>query len=155
MFNGDGTFVRITCNSGASDTGATIGVAYADYDQDGWVDLLIGNHVEGYRLLRNRAVARDQHHWLSVELVGGGNVNRDAVGSRVYVQTGDGRTQMQEVVCGSSVGSGNELILHFGLGKHTAVSELTVRWPDNLDQIYRNVAGDQKIVLHYPHEALE
>ncbi len=148
--NADGTFSRIACDTGASDVGGTIGVAYADYDQDGRIDFVIGNHIEGYRLYRNRGIAGVENHWLAVALVGGGPVNRDAVGARVYLKTEDGLAQMDEVTNGSSMGSGNELALHFGLGESEQVAELTIVWPDGLRQTFEQVAADQRYTLHYP-----
>ncbi|MEN8171949.1 MAG: CRTAC1 family protein [Chloroflexota bacterium] len=147
---GDGTFERVTCNTGAADTGGTIGVASADYDRDGWVDFVIGNHVEGYRLYRNQGAAGADNHWFSLELVGGGPVNRDAVGTRVIVTTNDGNQQMDEVIAGASVGSGNELTLHFGLGSNSRIAELKIRWPDGLEQSFFNIRADRKVMLPYP-----
>jgi len=101
--NGDGTFERVACDSGAADTGGTIGVAYADYDHDGWVDFVIGNHVEGNRLYRNQGVAGNENHWLSLLLVGGGPVNRDAVGTRVMLTTNDDMNQVREGLADESI----------------------------------------------------
>ena len=127
-----------------------MGVAYADYDNDGWVDLVIGNHDEGYRLFHNESAAHTQNHWLTLELTGGERVNRDGIGSRVYVKTADGITQMQEVAAGSSLGAGNALPLYFGLGGHDSIEELTIVWPDGLSQTFNNVPGDDRYRLHYP-----
>ena len=52
--------------------------------------------------------------------------------------TTDGRTLMQEVKSGSSLGSGNDTTLHFGLGKST-VNELSVVWPNGNRIYYRGV----------------
>lgn len=150
--NADGTFSRIACDTGASDVGGTIGIAYADYDQDGHVDFVIGNHIDGYRLYRNEGIASPENHWLTVELIGAGQVNRDAVGARIYITSEDRLIQMDEVTNGSSMGSGNELALHFGLGKSKKVIEMTVVWPDGLHQIFENIATDQRYTLHYPME---
>jgi len=150
--NADGTFTRIACDTGASDVGGTIGIAYADYDQDGRMDFVIGNHVDGYHLYRNQGVASSENHWITVELVGDGPVNRDAVGARVYLTTEIGPAQMDEVINGSSMGSGNELAMHFGLGLSKKVSKLTVVWPDGLRQTFENVSADQRYQLRYPED---
>ncbi len=148
--NADGTFSRVACDTGASDVGGTIGVATADYDKDGRVDFVIGNHVDGYRLYRNEGIAGPKNYWLTVELIGAGLVNRDAVGTRVYLTTEDGASQMGEVTNGSSMGSGNELALHFGLGNSEQVTKLVVVWPDGVRQIFENISGDQRYTLRYP-----
>jgi len=148
--NGNGTFSRIPCNTGASDVGGTIGVAYADYNHDGHIDFVIGNHVEGYRLYHNQGVAGAGNHWVRVELAGGGPINRDAVGARVYLKTGDGMTRLQEITAGSSMGSGNELILHFGLGGNRVIDEMVIVWPNNLRQSFHNIRVDKHYQVHYP-----
>jgi hypothetical protein len=54
-----------------------VGQAWGDYNNDGWVDFVIGNHGEGYRLYRNQRVAGNENHWLSLQLVGGGPAMAD------------------------------------------------------------------------------
>ncbi len=143
--NGDGAFVNLGQSSGAADEGATIGVAYADYDQDGWVDLVIGNFDQGYRLYRNQGGV---NNWLTLKLVGGGKVNRDGIGARVTVVDSDGRSQMQEVKCGSSLGAGNALELYFGLGQAEATA-VTIQWPDGTTQQLGPMAANQRHELRY------
>jgi hypothetical protein len=148
--NQDGSFEDVSQMSGVNDPGTTLGVAYADYDRDGRLDLLVGNIDSGYTLYRNESAAGDSNHWFALDLVGGGPVNRDAIGSRVYITTADGQTRMQEVICGSSLGAGNELSLHFGLGSNTKISELVVVWPDGKRQEFNDVAANRRVTLSYP-----
>lgn len=151
--NGDGTFTLVDSHSGAGAVGPSMGVATADYDQDGWVDLLVGDVMQGYALLRNQGAALfPGHNWLTLQLIGGGAVNRDAVGTRVEIRTPDGRFQMQEVRNGVSLGAGSELALHFGLGEARTV-DVTVRWPDGRMQQFANVPANQRVVLPYPLDA--
>ena len=149
--NRDGTFTRVDCANEASDVHMSIGVAYADYNQDGWVDLVVGNQDEGYRLYENRAWQSTDSHWLAIELTGAGPVNRDAVGTRVYVTTPDGLTQMREITNGSALGAGSELAAYFGTGKYTH-ADVTVRWPDGTEQTFQRVSADQRYALAYPLE---
>ena len=96
--NADGTFILVSCSNDSSDVRPSLGVAYADYNHDGWVDLVVGNMDEGYRLYQNQTGLSEDNHWLAIELVGGGNVNRDAVGARVYVTTPNDVSQMQDLI---------------------------------------------------------
>ncbi len=146
---GDGGFLDRSYRGGAAHTGPSLGVAYADYNRDGFLDLVVGNWSSGYVLYRNRGVAGSGRDWLNIALVGGGNVNRDGVGARVYLERSDGRVLFQEVKCGSSLGAGNELNLHFGLGD-AEVANLTVVWPDGLVQNLGKVASNQFLTLSYP-----
>lgn len=144
---GDGTFEDVSEGSGADDLGDSLGVAYADYDRDGRVDLIVGNRGWDYRLYRN--VSATSAHWIALRLVGGGSVNRDAIGARVHVTTTDGRTLMREVKCGSSLGAGNDLTLHFGLGD-ADVDEVRVVWPDGTTTIPEGLGADRMWEVAYP-----
>lgn len=144
---GDGQFTLVE-GSGVDRDGRTLGAATADYDQDGRVDLVIGNHDSGYRLYRNTDAAAAGRHWLALRLVGGGPVNRDAVGARVSVTTPDGHTQWQAVINGGSLGAGNDLTLHFGLGQAER-ADVTVVWPDGQVYTWRRVTPDQRLILDY------
>ena len=146
--NGDGSFADLGQASGAGDTGPSTGVAYADYDQDGRVDLVIGNYDDGYLLYRNESSEAEGHNWLAIKLVGDGPVNRDAVGARVVVTDGNGRSQMQEVKSGSSLGAGNSLILHFGLGS-AEVGDVLVKWPDGFEQELGRLEANLQHTIQY------
>jgi hypothetical protein len=149
MNRGDGAFDDVSSSSGASHTGETMGVAYADFDLDGWIDLAIGNMDEDYRLFRNMTGATSANNWLRVRLNGGGPVDRDALGSRIVLHTVDGAMMVRELRSGSSLGSGDEAIAHFGLGDST-VQTLCVRWLDGSITRHDAVAGNQTITLVHP-----
>ncbi|MCP5096989.1 MAG: CRTAC1 family protein, partial [Chloroflexi bacterium] len=146
--NGDGTFTDLAEASGAGNSGHSIGVAYADYDMDGWVDLVVGNYDEGYTLYRNQGARLSSNNWLTFKLVGSGAVNRDAAGARVTVVDSNGRSQMQEVRIGSSLGSGDSLELHFGFGDAIPESVI-IRWPDGSEQMIDAPELNQRIVVTY------
>jgi cytochrome c peroxidase len=150
LFRNDGTgvFSHIGPASGADDPGPSVGVASADYDNDGWVDLVVGNYDRGYRLFRNAALAGDANRWLALKLIGSGPVNRDAVGTRAIVTTSDGRVQMQDVHNGSSVGGGSTLTLHFGLGE-TEIEAVEIVWPDGTSRTYADLAPNTAYEIGY------
>ena len=143
----DGSFADVSQNSGISGPERTLGIATADYNRDGQVDLLVGNFIDGYRLFENRS--ESDNGWLALKLVGDGPINRDAVGSVVKVTTADGMTQMREVIAGSGLGAGNELTLNFGLGKYTAAERVEIRWPDGTTDALDNVIGNQQLIIQY------
>ena len=100
------------------------GAAYADYDKDGDVDILITENDGPAHLWRNDHVG---HHYLrvSVEARSG---NRDGLGTRIVVLSG-GTRQERRVRTGSSYLSQNELTVTFGLGVSDRVDSLWVYWP--------------------------
>jgi hypothetical protein len=148
--NGNGSFSDATPHRWRGDSHSTMGIAYADYNNDGWTDFVLGQWNEGYALFRNTGADSPRNHWLTLRLIGAGAVNQNAVGARVYLTTSDGRTQMQDVICGSSLGSGNDLALHFGLGT-AAVKQLRIVWPDRTENLINDVAFDHIIQVSYPN----
>lgn len=144
----DGEFVEVTDYSGTSDPLPTMGLSTGDFNRDGWLDLLVGNFDHGYLLYANAGVYGEDNHRFVAELRGGGPVNRDAVGTRITVETSDGTRQTGEVVAGSSLGSGNELIQHFGLGD-SRIERVTVAWPDGTVQTFDGVPTDVRWSLAY------
>lgn len=146
--NGDGTFDDVSDVSGADDADYTIGTLTGDYDNDGAVDIVVGNWARDYRLYRNLATEKTENNWISIRLIGSGPVNRDAIGARVEVVDSEGRSVMQEVKCGSSSGSGNDIRLHFGLGKALA-DRAYVRWPNGITQRVEVLPTNDQLELHY------
>ncbi len=102
------------------------GAAYADYDRDGDLDVLVTVNNGPARLLRNDGGSANDV--LRVRTAGVAS-NRDGIGARVEVTLPDGRASWQRVKTGSSYASQSELALTFGLGAATAVEGVRVTWP--------------------------
>jgi len=125
----DGKFKDISLNAGPGITKPfnSHGVAAADFDNDGMVELLVNNSHDPPSLLKNY----DKHgNWVLVKLVGTKS-NRDAIGAQVRVRTG-GHQQLQEVRSGGGYMSQSDFRLHFGLGSATKIDVLEIRWPSGL-----------------------
>jgi hypothetical protein len=111
------------------------GAAFADYDNDGDVDVLVNNVHDAPDLYR--LDVRRPRNWLAVRLVGVRS-NRSAIGARVRA-TAAGVTQVQEVRGGGSYYSQNDLRVHFGLGDAPKIDRLEVRWPNGLEESWTDV----------------
>ncbi len=147
--NQDGAFQTATPPEWQSDPQPTVGMAYADYNGDGRLDFVRGRWNDGYQLYRNEESDSAANNWLRIQLIGGGPVNRDAVGTRVYLDLSGGRRLMQEVVNGSALGAGNELTLHFGLGQEQVIGVLVI-WPNGLKRTYPIAPRNQLWRITYP-----
>lgn len=112
--------------------------AFADYDNDGDIDVLVANNGQELQLLRNDG--GNQGNWLQVALVGQ-HSNRDGVGARVTARAG-GFSVVAERTGGGSYQSAHDPRLHFGLGDRTQVERVEVAWPsgqvDRLDRVGAN-----------------
>jgi hypothetical protein len=141
--NSDGTFTDVSEVTGITllPTRVGRGAAFADYDNDGDVDIFIVNNHEKPALLRNDGGNRN--NWLHVELIGT-NANRNAVGAKIQVKTVN-RTQMREIYAGDSYMSFNSFIVEFGVGGATQVESLQVIWSNGDTQTLHNVLTNQRL----------
>lgn len=120
------------------------GVAGADFDNDGDVDVLVTNLNDRPALLRNDTPRRGRH-WLGIKLVGR-FPNRDAIGAVVKVTFGH-ETLIRPRVCGGSYLSQHDPRLHFGLGEHIKADRVEVVWPDGSRQTTRDVQADRLVTI--------
>ena len=118
------------------------GAAYADFDHDGDLDILISTNNGPAYLFRNDGGNRN--HWLSLRLAGTKS-NRDGIGAVVRVESASGK-QWNMVRSGSSYCSQSDLALTFGLGKDTTAS-VRVEWPSGTKQQLGNVSADQRLTV--------
>ena len=145
---GGSRFADVTSASGTGATGphSSRGASFADYDNDGDVDVLVMNMNERPSLLRNDYAGGN--NWLSVALDGRAS-NRSAIGATVTVAV-NGRRQSRAVVSQASYYSHDDLRLHFGLGSDRTVDRVDVRWPNGMTQTVTNVPARQVLRITEP-----
>jgi ASPIC and UnbV/FG-GAP-like repeat len=117
------------------------GLAAADYDNDGDLDLAVGSIGGALQLLRNDGATG---HWLEVTLP------RIAPGTRVTLRLPDGRRLTRVARIGSSYLSSEDPRFHFGLGEADEVPEIVVRYPGGAVTRLRDVAADRLVVAPPP-----
>ena len=125
--NRDGTFAETAEQLGAPflEKRAARGAAFGDFDNDGDVDVFVNYLGGAAQLLRNDG--GNANNSVLLKLVGVRS-NRDGVGARVRVVSGD-LAQKDEVRSGDSYLSQSDLRLHFGLEKRTKIDLVEVHWP--------------------------
>jgi hypothetical protein len=119
------------------------GAAYADYDHDGDLDVLLTTNQGPAYLFRNDGGNRNNFICIRTQ---GVKSNRDGIGAVVRVQSALGK-QWSVVRSGSSYCSQSDLPLTFGLGSATAVDAVRVTWPNGRSEEIRGVKVDQSITI--------
>jgi hypothetical protein len=142
--DGNANFVDVSSEGGdffSKDLVAR-GLACADYDQDGRVDVAIVIHSGKAVLLHNETAKTG--HWLRVELKG--TSNRFGVGAKIQVVAG-GTTFTRQSVSSSSYLSSSSLTPHFGLGEVDVVDSILVTWPSGKTTIKNSIKADQSVTM--------
>ncbi|HEX4164359.1 MAG TPA: CRTAC1 family protein [Bryobacteraceae bacterium] len=136
-----GKFADVSAQSGPvfSRPYAARGVAFGDFNNDGFVDLAVNCNNDAALLLRNSG---NQNHWLIVNLEGTRS-NRDGIGAQLSVTTPDGKQQYAMVSTASSYLSANDKRVYFGLGSQATVKRLEIQWPSGIKQRFSDLRADQ------------
>ena len=135
--------VNAAAGSGLAIAKSHRGAAFADFNNDGWIDVAVVALDERPTLLMNQGV-RGQH-WTLIRLVGTAS-NRFGIGARITVKAG-GLTQTREVKAGGSFASSNDPRAHFGLGGATLIDELVVAWPSGKVTRQASVPADRLLTI--------
>jgi len=123
---GGGKFTEVTGQMGKSFAAPKVAraAAYADIDNDGFLDLLLTTNAGPAYLFHNEGGTNQS---LRIKLVGTKS-NRDGIGAVVLVKAGGGK-QSKMLRSGSSYLAQSELVLTFGLGSQTKADEVEIQWP--------------------------
>ena len=114
-------------------------------DNDGDIDVLVGNDSGRVRLLVNQV--ESPGHWLGLRLVGGQETPRDMLGARVEVEKSDGAALWRRARADGSYGSANDPRVHVGLGDSTDVARVRVHWPSGRVEEWTDVTIDRWTTL--------
>jgi enediyne biosynthesis protein E4 len=145
---GKGNFQEVTKSLGAAFGQPRVGrgAAYADFNNDGRLDLLLSTNGGPAYLFANTATGDAAlQRSLRVKLIGTKS-NRDGIGAVVKLNAG-GEMQTEMLRSGSSYMSASELVLTFGLAGHEQADAIEIRWPSGQVDKLANVAAGQKIVV--------
>ena len=141
----NGQFEEVADRAGAAFQLSEVGrgAAFGDIDNDGDVDVLVGNDAGPTRLLINNV--GDRKHWLGLRLVG--ERKRDMYGARVAVLRGKGSTLWRRARADGSYASANDPRVLAGLGDSTEAPTVRVIWPSGRVEEWARVAIDRYTTL--------
>ena len=119
------------------------GSSYADFDNDGDLDLVVNNIMEQAHIYRNNS----QGNYIDIALKGP-KENILGIGTQIKITTKE-VTQFQELYLSRGFESSVAPRLHFGLGLDTEIEHLEVTWPDGKITILENIIGNQILEINY------
>ncbi len=137
----------------SSEAGATFrrrlaarGVAFGDFNNDGFIDIAINCNAEPAVLLKNSG---NGNQWLIVNTVGTRS-NRDGIGAELHLIASDGKQQYGFVSTASSYLSASDKRVYFGLGIANKVKTLEIRWPSGTTQRISDIKTNQILTVREP-----
>lgn len=119
------------------------GAAFGDVDNDGDVDVVVGNDAGPLRLFINQVGA--SQHWLGLRLVDANG--RDALGARVQVAGSGGQVRWRRARADGSYASANDPRVLVGLGTSAEPVDVAIRWPDGREERWSKLATDRWVTL--------
>ena len=140
-------FTKQSVNWGFDKPTWSQGAAYADFDNDGDLDLVINNMNMECGLYKNKANELALNNYISIKLTNKEG-QRSPIGAQIYVHQGE---QVQSYIYSPFRGymSTSQQIAHFGLGDNAQIDKLEVAWPDGKQTVMSNVSANKVIEIDY------
>src|SRR5271169_2946166 len=143
---GGGKFQEVTTQMGPAFAAPRVarGAAYADIDNDGFLDVLVTTNAGPAFLFHNEG---GTNHSLRLKLVGTKS-NRDGIGAVARVTSNDNKdVQSKMLRSGSSYLSQSELVLTFGLGTQTKADSVEIQWPSGQVDMLSNINAGETVTV--------
>nr|WP_315250382.1 VCBS repeat-containing protein [uncultured Flavobacterium sp.] len=139
--NGDLSFSNTTKSWGLDEKVNSNGVAYADLDNDGDLDLVVNSMSAKASIYKNNSVG----NFINIKLIGT-QKNVNAIGAKIKVFTST-QQQYQELYTTRGYQSSVTNVLNFGLGQEESIKKIEVVWDNGLVSIVEDVKSNQTIEL--------
>src|SRR5581483_11547640 len=142
---GNGHFENVSGDMGPDFQHAIVarGAAYADFDHDGDLDVLLSTNNGPPLLYTNEG--GNNKNWISIRL-NGTHSNRSGLGAVVRIESALGK-QWETVHSGSSYCSQSDLALHFGIAHDRVIRSIAVVWPSGTHQQFTNIPANQFLTI--------
>jgi hypothetical protein len=144
---GSGTFEDVSAGADLETSALFHGAAFADFDNDGRIDVAVTAINGPLLILRNTSPGAG--HWIALRLVGTKS-NRDGLGALVKLTLPDRARQYNRATTSVGYASSSERLVRFGLGPYDSASEIEIRWPGGRIQTLKNVKADRVLKVNEP-----
>ena len=148
---GDLSYINRAEEWGLADLGFSSGAAYADFNNDGGMDLVV-NNTNGLATIYKNLIyldnldSLDKNNYIKIQLIGE-DLNTHGIGSKVLIYTNE-KTFFQELMATRGFQSAVEPVLNFGLGNAKMIDSLRVIWSTGEHQLLFNIKANQRIRLY-------
>jgi hypothetical protein len=142
---GDLTFENTSTAWGLVEQTYSNGAVYADFDNDGDLDLVMNNLDHPAYIYKNRAVEQNKGAWIQFKLEGAAP-NTQAIGAKIRFQTSTG-IYADDLNVNRGFLSSVEPIFHFGLNNSSAISKVEIEFPGNQLVVMENVAPNKRYTV--------
>src|SRR5436309_1922751 len=144
---GDGTFwdVSATVGNDFQVPRAHRGCAFADFNNDGKIDVVVSSLQDTAELWQN--VSPGKNNWIILKLIGTKS-NRDGIGARVRIGK-----QYNHMTSSVGYASSTHFGVHFGLGRISKMDEVEIRWHSGIVQVLHDVAPNQRLEIREPERS--
>ncbi|MBL3655411.1 FG-GAP-like repeat-containing protein [Fulvivirga sediminis] len=141
--DGAGNFTKVSDEEIATDLGLNYGQAWADYNKDGFLDVMISSHSnQTDRLYCNKT---NDNNWINIKLEGVVS-NQNGIGAKIKIKS-NGQWQYREINPISGFGSQNSIRAHLGLGDASIIDSIEVNWPSGITQYLTNISTNNFMTI--------
>ncbi len=145
---GDLTFTDVTSGWGLNSPTFSSGAAYADFDNDGALDMVVSNINDEALLYRNTERDKDtaNNHFLQIKFKGD-RQNVNGLGAFATIYYDHGKLQVYENNPYRGYLSTGQNIAHFGLGATAVIDSVVIRWMNSKKETIKNVKSNQVLTV--------
>ena len=135
--NGDLTFTNKIKEWGLDIPTLSNGAGYADFDQDGDLDLVVNNINENALLLKNNSVENGLNHFIRFKIIP--QKDQTMYGTKITLFKNDKTWQVNYLSNSRGYMSKSEDIIHFGVGEEAKVEKAIIQWQDGTQSTLQNL----------------
>lgn len=146
---GDLTFSDVTADWGLTVPAFSNGAAFADFDNNGTMDVVINNINDEALIYKNTSDRNkdNTNHYLKIEFKGDAK-NISGIGAWADLYYDNGKHQVYENIPYRGYLSTMQPVAHFGTGNSTVIDSVVIKWPDGKKQTLKQVKTNQTIVVN-------
>jgi enediyne biosynthesis protein E4 len=144
--NGDLTFTNKTDEWGWSSPTYSAGMAYADFDNDGDIDIICNNTNMNSSLFENKLSLKNDANYINIILKSSG-LNRNGIGSLIHIYY-KGSHQIYDYTPYRGYMSSVQNIAHFGLGEASIIDSVVVEWNNFKKTILKEVQSNKNLIIN-------